>query len=259
MSLRPGRTAHAMSPCGVRQPRGPFANEHRRITRPLIAGGPMPELPSEPHDCPRARQPRPLPDPEAVRLCLIPDTGPPYDDQAGQAARASASSPSGNPRPPDRGDHPSPRQGGDHERQPGDHPVSPQRQRSSTATSRQPATPGVDPSSEDTWPSRFAQVLVETLAGARPPRQIVPWTTEQARNHIQRLGPQLASDQRPRVRRVVTSRPTTDALEMTVIAGFGPQVRAVAVRLDRARSVPDANRRRTVAASSWLCTAVEAA
>jgi hypothetical protein len=112
-----------------------------------------------------------------------------------------------------------------------------------------PAEPG--------WPGRFAQVLAETLAGSRPPRQIEPWTTQQVRNRIQRLGPQLSSAQRPLVRRVVTFRPASGVLEMTVIVGFGPRVRALAVRLERAAPGPAADA--PAVPSRWLCTAVEAA
>jgi hypothetical protein len=108
------------------------------------------------------------------------------------------------------------------------------------------------------WPSRFAQVLAETLAGSRPPVQMVPWTTEMARGHIQRLGPQLASAQRPRVRRVITFQPAPDVMEMTVVVGFGPRVRALAVRLERAGAYPEAAGRGTET-SRWLCTVVEAA
>jgi len=108
------------------------------------------------------------------------------------------------------------------------------------------------------WENRFAQVLAETLAGARPPRQIVPWTTEEALRRIQRLGPRLASEQRPRVRRVLTSLPAPDVMEMTVVVGFGPRVKALAVRLEhtgpRPAALPGAR-----AAGRWVCTAVEAA
>jgi hypothetical protein len=106
-------------------------------------------------------------------------------------------------------------------------------------------------------------VLAETLAGARPPGQIVPWTTQRARSNIQRLGPTLTAGQptarqRPLVRRVVTSRPSCDVLEMTVIVGFGPRIRALAVRLERStpRSAAPGQAAR---AARWLCTAVEAA
>jgi hypothetical protein len=107
------------------------------------------------------------------------------------------------------------------------------------------------------WQSRFAQVLAETLAGSRPPRQIQPWTTQQAREHIQRLGPRMASVQRPRVRRVVTYRPASDVMEMAVVVGFGPRVRALAVRLERSAVSPRVSLGEP--AGRWVCTAVEAA
>jgi hypothetical protein len=78
------------------------------------------------------------------------------------------------------------------------------------------------------------------------------------RSHIQRLGPQLASAQRPRVRRVVTFQPASGVLEMTVVVGFGPRVRALAVRLECGGATPQADGGRS-GASRWLCTAVEAA
>lgn len=86
--------------------------------------------------------------------------------------------------------------------------------------------------------------------GSRPAGQVRPWTTEQARRRIRQLGPTLRADQRPRVRRVLTSAPRSDVVEMTVIIGIGPRVHAMAVRLERAgqgRDLP------------WLCTAIEAA
>jgi hypothetical protein len=81
----------------------------------------------------------------------------------------------------------------------------------------------------------------------------VPWTTERARERIQRLGPQLSAGQQPRVRRVVTFHPTADVLEMTVVVAFGTRVRALAVRLERTSGPSAADRPR------WLCTTVEAA
>jgi hypothetical protein len=113
-------------------------------------------------------------------------------------------------------------------------------------------------------------VLAETLAGSRPPGQIVPWTTQRARSNIQRLGPTLnagqpAARQRPLVRRVITSQPRHDVLEMTVIVGFGPRIRALAVRLERSgphnTGPHNTGPHNTAAdrATRWLCTAVEAA
>jgi hypothetical protein len=101
-------------------------------------------------------------------------------------------------------------------------------------------------------------VLVETLAGSRPPRQISTWATERARARIQRLGPMLAAGQRPQLRRVVAFRPASDVIEMTVVVSFGPRVRALAVRLEHSpppRSLAGYQSRK----ARWLCTEVEAA
>jgi hypothetical protein len=100
-------------------------------------------------------------------------------------------------------------------------------------------------------------VLAETLAGSRPPRQLVPWTTERARDRIQRLGPLLSAGQQPRVRRVVTCHPTADAMEMAVVVVFGQRVHALALRLERGNGQPAAHR--AAQPSRWMCVAVEAA
>jgi hypothetical protein len=100
------------------------------------------------------------------------------------------------------------------------------------------------------WPSQFAQVLAETLAGSRPPRQLTPWTTQRARGHIRRLGPLLAADHEPRIRRIVASTPSRGVVEMAVVVRFGPRVRALAVRLERGDNSHS---------SAWQCTAIEAA
>ena len=113
------------------------------------------------------------------------------------------------------------------------------------------ATPGA-------WPGQFAQVLVETLAGSRPPRQMSSWATDRARARIQRLGPMLAAGQRPQLRRVVAFRPASEVIEMTVVVSFGPRVRALAVRLEHTpppRALPGHQPRKP----RWLCTDVEAA
>ena len=101
-------------------------------------------------------------------------------------------------------------------------------------------------------------MLAETLAGSRPQRQITRWTTEQARRNIRKLGPQLAVGQRPQVRRVVTSSPADDVVEMTAVVTFGPRVRALAVRLER-NGAQEARPGRHATPARWLCTAVEAA
>jgi hypothetical protein len=92
-------------------------------------------------------------------------------------------------------------------------------------------------------------VLAETLAGSRPARQLTPWTTEQTRRRIRQLGPMLSTGQRPRVRRIMTSAPSRDVLEMTAVVGFGSRVRVLALRLERGGE----------SGQQWRCTALESA
>jgi hypothetical protein len=205
-------------------------------------------------------------EPAAVRRCAVPDAAPPYDDEvttdqplisagelaAGIMARLDhAASPRATAIPQAaatagaaaRGEQ---AEGG--------------RESLGREAARAPGLPGGPPTrgQPDAWPSRFAQVLAETLAGSRPPAQLTPWTTERARTHIRRLGPLLAAGQRPFVHRVVTSLPASGVIEMSVVVGFGPRVRALAVRLERADSRP-ASPGVPGRPARWLCTAVEAA
>jgi hypothetical protein len=197
---------------------------------------------------------RPLPDATSVRRLAVPDSAPPYDDEfqaAGQHRDVTASRPAA--RPDGRGPDTAP-DGGAPGRDGGPGPGGPERGGPDGGAGR----PDGHRSPDSGWPGRFAQVLAETLAGSRPPRQIVPWTSEQARRHIRRLGPMLAAAERPLVRRVVASRPAADVVEMTVVVRFGPRVRALAVRLERdgpRRAVPG----RDATPARWRCTAVEAA
>lgn len=238
----------------------------------------MPAQPPDRPGCPRSPGGRrPLPDPAAVRLCLVPDPAPPYDaepvtgDPGGRRlpawALAYAEPRHGNLTggPPQGREAPGPasgqREGGE---APG--PADGQREGRPERDGRRavPRIPAAAPGALPGWQSRFAQVLAETLAGARPPHQMVPWTTEEALDRIRRLSPQLASQQRPRVRRVFTSVPATDVLEMAVVVGFGPRVRALAIRLERSGAHPGsgahpAARPGERAAGRWVCTAVEAA
>ena len=264
----------------------------------------MPALPPERPGCPKAPGGhRPLPDPAAVRLCLVPDSAPPYDDEVpaaipprrdcgtgGDGATvASATRRPGAGGPAEGGSAagapvtPKPRAGGPApDRSAGGAPVTRRPGAGGPATGGSAAGAGRGPAGmAPGWQSRFAQVLAETLAGSRPPRQIVPWTTQRAREHIQRLGPRMASAQRPRVRRVVTYRPAANVMEMAVVVGFGSRVRALAVRLERSTACPTAGSGESAApdgpvsrggatvrsgatgrgepAVRWVCTAVEAA
>jgi len=144
--------------------------------------------------------------------------------------------------------------------------------------------PGAD------WPHAFARLLVEALAGTRPARQILPWTTARARSQFDRLlrafdGAGAAGAGKPgtgksgaqaRVVRVVATQPTAGVIEMSVIAGFGARTRAFALRLERPAGKaltplgkapasgasthrppwPDAV---LAASSGWVCTDIEGA
>jgi len=90
-------------------------------------------------------------------------------------------------------------------------------------------------------------MLAETLAGSRAAHQLTQWTTDQTRRQIRQLGPALATGQRPRVRRVMTSAPASGVLELTAVVGFGPRVRVLALRLER-----DSSGR-----GRWCCTAID--
>jgi Family of unknown function (DUF6459) len=114
---------------------------------------------------------------------------------------------------------------------------------------------GPAPAGGPQWAGQFAQALAETLAGARASQQISSWTTEQARRRIRQLGPVLRAQQRPLVRRVITTEPGPGVMEMTVIVTVGRRTRALAVRLERARP----GHGRPGRDEAWLCTAIEAA
>lgn len=117
------------------------------------------------------------------------------------------------------------------------------------------------------WAQQFARLLAEALAGARPVRQILPWTSKRARGHLGRVAPLFGGGQRPRVLRVITTRPTREVIEMTVIVGVGTRTRALAVRLEQAaphrlaRPAEYATRAGASLAGAhrWVCTDIETA
>jgi len=106
------------------------------------------------------------------------------------------------------------------------------------------------------WPGQFGQVLVEILAGFRPAKQLAPWTTERVRAQIDLLSCAVAAEQRPRIRRVLTSRPTADVVEMTMVVSFGPRSRALAIRFERIPARPPVPGR-PARPARWLCTEIE--
>jgi len=192
----------------------------------------------------------------ALRLLALPDLGPPFDDDPAAGAIVTAEAGTVGP---GRGN----------------------RDGAATAAAAGPADTGAGAAqarADSDWARRFALLLCEALAGARPIRQIQPWTTERARPKLERLMPLFGGGQRPRVLRVITTRPTRDVIEMTVVVGLERRTRALAVRLERtdpadqngrryqnarltqaAGSRPAQYRRAAQPGPRWLCTAVEAA
>ena len=91
----------------------------------------------------------------------------------------------------------------------------------------------------------------------RPGRQLVPLATDRVRARVRGLAPLLASGRRPRVVRIVTSRPAALVVEMTVVADFGPRSRALAIRFEHVAARPAAPGW-PARPARWLCTALEA-
>ena len=195
-------------------------------------------------------QPPAADDLSALRLLALPDLGPPFDDDP--AARAIVTAEAGTV-----GLGRSNRDG------------------AATADAAATADTGAGAArarADSDWARQFALLLSEALGGARPVRQILPWTTERARLQLTRLMPLFRGGRRPRVLRVITTRPTPDVIEMTVVVGLERRTRALAVRLERTDPADRSGRRDHSArlkqaghsrpaqlSPRWLCTAVEAA
>jgi hypothetical protein len=119
------------------------------------------------------------------------------------------------------------------------------------------------------WPRQFAVLLAEALTGVRPVRQVLPWLTQRGSVHLHRLLPLFSGGQGARVQRVMTTQPSPDVIEMTLIVAVGPRTRALAVRLTRAEPTRPPQWReklgtrtgqsRSAAPARWLCTDIEAA
>ena len=175
-----------------------------------------------------------------IRLLTLPEIGPPFDDDPAAAGSADAEAC---------------RHGA---ASPGRIPAA----RSHEVT-RTPAEAGPD----GDWARQFARLLTEALSGARPARQILPWTSERARVQLRALMPLFGGGQRPRVLRVIPTRPASDVIEMTIVAGLGARTRALAVRLERTEPperpawLSQAAGRAKAASTGprWLCTDIEAA
>jgi hypothetical protein len=175
----------------------------------------------------------------SVRLVKVPDGAPPYDCETHGAACPAVRAVAGNTHEAGR-----PRS------------LAASRSLEASWSVLGGTAPGAaGPSGVLPW--QFAQVIVEIMAGLRPQKQLVGLTTERARAQVRRLAPLLASDRRPRIARIVTSRPTARVVEMTVIVRVGPRSRALAVRLEHLAARP-ATPGRPARPDRWLCAAIEA-
>ena len=188
----------------------------------------------------------------AIRLLELTDLGPPFDDDPAAAGRAAADAAASRPGAPG----------------PGTAALAPGQGTAHTGAA-------ADLDADGDWARQFARLLTEALSGARPVRQILPCTSDRARVQLRALMPLFAGGQRPRLLRVIATRPARDVIEMTVIAGLGARTRALAVRLQRADPVErppawltpadSAGQHRVSAlparstAPRWLCTDIEAA
>jgi len=179
----------------------------------------------------------------SLRLVDVPDAAPPYDCEthgAGcPAMRAAAAG------------------GQELTRDPGPRPVpaAESGSRPALAGAAGPGAAAAGPAGAMPW--QFARLIVEIMAGLRPPKQIIGLATDQAREPARRLAPLLASDRRPRIQRIATSRPAARAVEMTVVVNIGPRSRALAMRLEHLAGRP-ATPGRPARPDRWLCTAIEA-
>jgi Family of unknown function (DUF6459) len=106
------------------------------------------------------------------------------------------------------------------------------------------------------WCGQFAQVLVEVLAGYRPAKQLARATTERVREHVDLLSCAVTGGERPRIRRVMTSRPAAGVVEMTMVASFGSRSRALAIRFEHVPARPPTPGR-PARPARWLCTEIE--
>ena len=189
----------------------------------------------------------------SLRLITVPDTAPPYDCEAHGAACPAARDTAAGRDAAGRDTAGRDAAGADLLGT-GQPPEPPPPAGSASPAGSAPAANALAPDRlAAAWPLQFAQVVVEILAGARSPRQIIPCTTDGVRARIGELIPLLASDHRPRIQRILTSRPTAHAVEMSVVVSFGPRSRALAVRCEHLPARPAAPGLPPRPAR-WLCT-----
>jgi hypothetical protein len=124
------------------------------------------------------------------------------------------------------------------------------------------ASPGEQPTAAPSaevqaWATRFAQAVVEVVAGHRPPGQLVRWTSRTVYRDLERRTrlaqraataasgmPVQRSTLRPQVRSVHVCQVGAGVAEVSVHVRHGRRSRALAVRLEAVQG-------------RWTCTAME--
>jgi hypothetical protein len=179
-----------------------------------------------------------MPDLSSLRLVKVPSTAPPYDCQVhGAWCPSGADVPAGPVLPVAA--------------------VAAAAVSPAAAVSQRSAGPAAAADPVAARPRQLAVVIVEVLAGVRPGRQLVPLATDRVRARAGNLAPLLAAGRRPRISRIVMSRPADRVVEMTVVVNFGARSRALAMRFEHAAARP-ATPGWPARPPRWLCTALEA-
>ncbi len=220
-------------------------------TPPDPPAAPSQRSPPVPPASPGQRTPPESPASSELRLITVPAGWPPYDCESHGAAcpvaRAAAlAKPNVSHQAPALAGPPRPTAP----------PLAPVQSTAGQSSAGQGSAGQSSAGQATALPRKFAQVIVEILAGSRPLRQTVGWTTDRVRAQIGDLTQVLTSDQRPRIRRVVTSQPAASVVEMTVVVTFGARSRALAMRFEH---IPARQPRPGLPArpARWLCTELE--
>jgi hypothetical protein len=94
------------------------------------------------------------------------------------------------------------------------------------------------------WAGRFAQAVLEVAAGARPPSQLLRWTSAPVYDAVHAAAGALTGGHRPVLRSVHVSEPADGIAEVCALGRIGDRVRALALRFEGLDG-------------RWQCTAVE--
>jgi hypothetical protein len=94
------------------------------------------------------------------------------------------------------------------------------------------------------WAGRFAQAVLEVVAGARPAAQLVRWSSANVYEQVSRSAGRLTDTRRPVLRSVHVCEPVDGVAESAALARVGDRLRVLALRFEGLDG-------------RWQCTAVE--